>query len=149
MTNDLKPDPGSFDKLAGKADNALILLSYQRAILGAEQNRMEKAAEFQNIFFQGKSDKSSILENLKGHFKRLDDRFYGLAVQSANGIYSRTDREQINIGFQILIAELKFEEKICGLHADLSFDKDDNLLTQESSEKEMLKIASELKMRIE
>jgi flagellin-like hook-associated protein FlgL len=149
MTNDLNPNPESFDKLISKVDKALILVSYQRAILGAEQNRIEKSISFQNIFIQNHTNKNDIIDNLKEHLNRIGARFYELAIQSANGVYSSTDREQINIDFQILISELKFEEKICGLHADVSFDKDDNLLTQESSEKEMLKIASELKMRIE
>ncbi len=148
MTNDLKPTPEYFDKLISKIDIAFNVLYYERSKLNSEENRIDYAIGFQYIFIQDQTNTNNIIENLKKHYNLIEDKIYGLAIQSSSGIYTSIDRACIDFDFQKLINELNLEEKICGLKTELSFGNDDNLLTQEASEKEMVKIASELKMRI-
>ena len=126
----------------GIIDTAIENTEIVRASVGAFWNRVGFAREYQQILLQSSKNKNDLIQFL---IKSIEMRLNELAIQSANGIYNYSDRNQIEMEYQELIKELSRINRLTGLkHAYIKKQKY-SVLTQKKAEKEMLRLSEMFK----
>lgn len=131
-----------------RVDQALDKINLERSIVGAFDRRIESARDWQLIFVKAyrKAEKNEKFPTAKAavlfHIRKLEDKLYELSVQAANGIWIKTNRAQMQIGWQQTIAELNRLERETSIKTIATGADWNALHKQSSSEQEMLRIAA-------
>lgn len=136
----LAPTPASMDAAIGRVDLLMLAVSMERARLGAYSERLSYSLDVAQALVC-EDNGTAQQDRIAGIARRLENRLYALAVQSANGVYTAEDRAQIQAAFDELYAELVRINRSFAVQSSLTAVNRASVLTQPAAEAEMLALS--------